>query len=344
MLLPANSKDPIPLRLDEMREIEVFFSYAHEDEDLRNELEKHLSILQRQGIIKAWHDREISAGTEWAGEIDAHLNTAQVILLLISADFLASNYCYDIELRRAMERHVAREARVIPVILREVDWKGANFGKLQALPTNAEPVANWASRDRAFADIARGIRKAVEELVAVDDLVQATRNQPEELAPQWSAGAASSDALPQSQPGKKSVREETPSQSISISGSQVSGQFGQAGRDLNQTQLHSQDVAEKQLTPAEVAELIAQMEILFSNSDLSEEQKEKALKYLETAKEEIQETEPDKNFAAKRLQRAIKALKEANGIRAGQGWQELERITSKLAPWFGVTLDFFVGL
>lgn len=144
--------------------IEVFFSYAHKDEELKNELVKHLSILKRQGIITAWHDREITAGTEWAGEIDTHLNGAGVILLLISSDFLASDYCYDIELVRAMERHATAEACVIPVILREVDWKGAVFGKLQALPKNADPVANWVNRDQAFADVARGIRKAVEEL------------------------------------------------------------------------------------------------------------------------------------------------------------------------------------
>ena len=123
--------------------MEVFFSYSHKDEQLRDELAKHLSILKRQGIITAWHDREISAGTEWAGEIDAHLNTARIILLLISADFLASDYCYDMELTRAMERHAAKEARVIPVILREVDWKGAPFGQLQALPKDAVPVTKW---------------------------------------------------------------------------------------------------------------------------------------------------------------------------------------------------------
>ena len=81
------------------------------------------SILKRQDIITAWYDREISAGTEWEGSIDAHLNTAHVILLLISADFLASDYCYDIELTRAMERHAVGDARVIPVILRDVDWE-----------------------------------------------------------------------------------------------------------------------------------------------------------------------------------------------------------------------------
>jgi hypothetical protein len=154
----------MPISTSLTEPIEVFLSYAHKDEELKNELVKHLSILKRQGVIRAWHDREITAGTEWANEIDTHLNAARVILLLISSDFLASDYCYDIELAQAMERHATGEACVIPVILREVDWKGAVFGKLQALPTNAVPVANSGNRDQAFADVARGIRKAVEEL------------------------------------------------------------------------------------------------------------------------------------------------------------------------------------
>ena len=147
------------------KSIEVFFSYAHEDEKLRDELAKHLKLLQWQKVISTWYDREISAGDEWKQEIEKRLNSADVILLLISADFLASDFCWGVELKRAMERHEAGEAHVIPIILREVDWKGATFGKLQALPKNAKPVNNWASRDMAFADIARGIRKAVEGLV-----------------------------------------------------------------------------------------------------------------------------------------------------------------------------------
>lgn len=144
--------------------IEVFFSYSHKDEALRDELEKHLTILKRQGVITAWHDRGIVAGEEWEGEIDEHLNSALVILLLVSADFLASNYCYEIEMMRAMERHEAGEARVIPVILRPCAWKGADFGKLQALPKDAKPVASWSNQDEAFLDVEQGIRKAVEEL------------------------------------------------------------------------------------------------------------------------------------------------------------------------------------
>ena len=113
---------------------EVFYSYCHRDEDLRDELERHLSILKRSGVIQGWHDRQIGAGSEWAGRIHEHLNRAHVILLLISADFLASDYCYDVEMKRAMERHEAGEAVVIPIILRPVDWSGAPFARREAGP------------------------------------------------------------------------------------------------------------------------------------------------------------------------------------------------------------------
>lgn len=144
--------------------LEVFFSYSHRDEILRDELAKHLSIMKRQGTISAWYDRQITAGSEWAGEIDDHLNSARVILLLISADFLASDYCWDVELKRAIERHEAGDACVIPIILKPVDWSGAPFSKLQALPKNAHPVTSWANPDEAFLDVAKGIRRAVEAI------------------------------------------------------------------------------------------------------------------------------------------------------------------------------------
>lgn len=97
------------------------------------------------------------------GEIDEHLNSAQIILLLISSDFLASKYCYDIEMKRAMERHNSGEARVIPIILRHAYWEGSPFSKLQALPTNAEPIkdGNWRSIDAAFKDVAEGLEKVI---------------------------------------------------------------------------------------------------------------------------------------------------------------------------------------
>ncbi len=151
--------------------IELFYSYAHKDEELRNQLDKHLILLQRQGFLSAWYDRDIRAGGDWSSEIDAHLESAQIILLLISADFLASDYCYDVEMQRALERHQAGDARVIPIILRPVDWRpDTSLSRLQALPTNGKPVITWPSPplyDAAFEDIAKGIRKVVEELRAV---------------------------------------------------------------------------------------------------------------------------------------------------------------------------------
>lgn len=146
--------------------VELFYSYSHKDEQLRGELEAHLSILKRQGVITDWNDRKISAGTEWKGEIDRHLNTARIILLLISSDFLASDYCYDIEMERAIARQESGEARVIPVILRPCDWSGGPFAKLAALPRHGKAVTSWPNQDQALEDIAVGIRTAVEEVRA----------------------------------------------------------------------------------------------------------------------------------------------------------------------------------
>ena len=142
----------------------VFYSYAHEDEKLRDELAKHLSLLKRESIIKEWHDRCIIPGDEWRNQIDHYLETAELILLLVSPDFINSDYCYDIEMQRAMERHREGTARVVPIILRPVDWTRAPFASLRPLPTGGTPVTEWTSRDRAFLDIAKGIRRAVEVL------------------------------------------------------------------------------------------------------------------------------------------------------------------------------------
>src|SRR6266571_8771379 len=111
--------------------VDIFYSYSHKDEDLRNKLVEHLSTLRRQGYINEWYDRQILAGTDWAQEIDAHLNSASLVLLLISPSFIASDYCYSIEMQRALERHEAGESCVIPILLKPVDWHGTPFSKLQ---------------------------------------------------------------------------------------------------------------------------------------------------------------------------------------------------------------------
>jgi TIR domain/Retroviral aspartyl protease len=147
-----------------VRAIELFYAYSHRDEILRDELEKHLRGLSRSGVISGWHDRRISGGIEWDGRIDEHLNRSDIILLLVSADFIASDYCYDREMRRALELHELGEARVIPVILRPCDWQGTPFAKLQALPRDAIPVTKWENQDEALRDVAVGIRSVAEEL------------------------------------------------------------------------------------------------------------------------------------------------------------------------------------
>ena len=137
-------------------------SYSHADEALRDELEKHLAGLLRQGVITTWHDRRIAPGEELHGLIDEHLNAADIVLLLVSADFLDSDYCYDVEMTRAMERHERGEARVIPVILRPCDWHGAPFGGLMAVPSDGKPVAKHATLDDGFLEVAKAIRAVVE--------------------------------------------------------------------------------------------------------------------------------------------------------------------------------------
>ncbi|MCA9120431.1 MAG: toll/interleukin-1 receptor domain-containing protein [Planctomycetales bacterium] len=139
----------------------LFYSYSHCDECLRDELERHLSSLKREGLISHWHDRRIEGGEEWKTKIDDGLESAHLILLLVSSDFLASDYCYNIEMKRALERHHAGHARVIPIILRSCDWSAAPFHSIQALPKDGMAVTSWSNQDEAFTDIAKSIRTIV---------------------------------------------------------------------------------------------------------------------------------------------------------------------------------------
>ncbi len=143
--------------------LDVFVSYSRDDEDLLQELLKHLVLLKREGVIRTWHDRELAAGEARSGQLDEHLESADLILLLVSASFIAPDYSWDVEIQRAMERHEAGEARLIPIILRPFDWRNTPLGKLQVLPRDARPVTTWRDRDSAFLDIARGLRAAIED-------------------------------------------------------------------------------------------------------------------------------------------------------------------------------------
>ncbi|SRR5712692_2694539 len=147
------------------QEIKLFYCYAREDKPLRDELEKHLSWLKRRYQLTNWHDREILPGEEWEKAIDTHLNSAHLILLLISPDFMASDYCYGKELQRALERHKAGTCRVVPILLRPTFWEDAPFSGLQLLPANAKPVTSWRDRDEAFQDVVTEINRTIKDLL-----------------------------------------------------------------------------------------------------------------------------------------------------------------------------------
>ncbi|MEI9951651.1 MAG: toll/interleukin-1 receptor domain-containing protein [Pseudomonadota bacterium] len=142
----------------------MFISYAHADESQRKRLEVHLAPLRREGLCLPWHDRMIEPGATWAGEIDRNLAEADIVLLLVSADFIASDYCYEKELAWALTRHAHGEAGVIPIIVAPVDFGKTPFAKLQALPRDAKPVSTWDRPEEAWLDVAKGLRRVVEAL------------------------------------------------------------------------------------------------------------------------------------------------------------------------------------
>src|SRR5262249_16181234 len=134
------------------------------DKSLLEDLELHLNGLKRQGLISIWHDYQIPVGADKARAIDERLERASVVLLLVSPDFLALDHCYEIEMQRAIERHEAGLARVVPIIIRSCDWNHAPFAKLQSLPLDGKPVTIWENRDLAWTDVVAGIRRAIEDL------------------------------------------------------------------------------------------------------------------------------------------------------------------------------------
>jgi hypothetical protein len=156
--------------------IEILCCYARKDQEYLKELKNHLHPLERQSRIKLWADTDINAGMKWEEEIKAHLDTANIILLLVSADFMKSEYCYGVELKRAIERDERGEARVIPILLRPVLWKVPPLNKLQVLPTNALHVTGWKNQEDAFLDITESILKVVEGLEGVSGASQKTKD------------------------------------------------------------------------------------------------------------------------------------------------------------------------
>ena len=144
----------------------LVFSYSHADEALRNELEKHLSPLKRMGKITTWHDRRIIPGQEFENQIDHYFSQADIILLMISSDFIASDYCYQVEMTNALERHNRGEAVVIPVILRECAWKMLPFGRILAATVDGKPIEKFASHDEGYVQVVDAVSRAIANLEA----------------------------------------------------------------------------------------------------------------------------------------------------------------------------------
>ena len=145
--------------------VKIFTSYAHEDEDMKDQLDKYLKVLKRSGKIETWNDRELIPGQEWNENIMNELREANVILLLVSVDFIASDFIWDKELTEAMKRHEAGTAHVVPIILRNCRWTSMPFAKLQALPKNGTPVNDYPDQDEAYTEIAMGLERLVDYIL-----------------------------------------------------------------------------------------------------------------------------------------------------------------------------------
>jgi hypothetical protein len=144
--------------------IEIFFSFANEDEELMHAVRKQLVIFDRQKRIVKWYDRKLLPGKSWKGEIDHHINYAGIVLLFVSPDFFESDYCYEVELAQALKQHKEGRTVVIPVIVRPCAWHTASFASFQALPRDGKPISRWKNKDEACLDVANGIMKVVEML------------------------------------------------------------------------------------------------------------------------------------------------------------------------------------
>lgn len=151
---------------EEMKQtFQVFCSYSHRDREYQDELAQHLSTLKRLGLIELWYDKEICAGDDWKKEISENLEKADIVLLLVSANFIASDYCYTIEMKRALELHESKQAIAIPIIIKTCDWEVISpLSKLQALPSNAKAVDRWTNPNEAWTDVSKGIRKTIDKI------------------------------------------------------------------------------------------------------------------------------------------------------------------------------------
>lgn len=163
---------------EETKGIKVFCSYSHKDEHLKENMEAHLSSLERTGIIFQWNDRKIEPGEDWDTSINSHLSEADIILLLISPDFVASDYCFSSEMKIAVDLHNSKKAKTIPVFIRPCNFKSLPFAKLQGLPKDANPITKWENEDDGWLDVTNGIERACHSISMTKNRTRKNSNKP----------------------------------------------------------------------------------------------------------------------------------------------------------------------
>jgi len=162
--------------------VKAFISYSHRDNHALERLHVHLASLNREGRIQAWYDRDILAGDELDAEIAEQLESCELFLLLVSPDFLASDYCVETEMYRALERHDAREARVVPILVEPCDWTTSRLRSLKALPRDGKPISDWTNENTAYLNVIQELRRILEHeppAPAPDAVVIADDEEPE---------------------------------------------------------------------------------------------------------------------------------------------------------------------
>jgi TIR domain len=160
-----------------------FISYSHRDAPLLERLHAHLSTLKREGKISGWYDREIKAGGAVGKEIQEQLNACSLFLAPVSPDFLHSNYCYETEMGRALERHAAGDLTIVPLILEPCDWEPTPLGQLKALPKDGKAMTEWPNQNTAFLDVVKELRRLVDTGASHTDSRPASRPTPSPAPP-----------------------------------------------------------------------------------------------------------------------------------------------------------------
>jgi hypothetical protein len=191
--------------------LRVFWSYSHADRELRNKLEAHLASLKRANRIENWHDSKIPAGTRWRETIDRELERADIILLLVSAAFLDSEFCHSVELKRAIERHKAGDALVIPIMLRPCDVQDTAIAELQRVPEGGRPITKWGNRDEACQDVVRRLREAIQGWTRGPG----DRSEPIAAEPQWRPELSQPPSSPVQVAGEGPIKGPTKNQVLS---------------------------------------------------------------------------------------------------------------------------------